>query len=121
MTYTTFFEIGGHVIESYVDTETHGPRPAADPLLEIAKKHGVPKSLARAAMKESSEVLGGYDVARASRGVGRIRRARRAVTIAAALAAVDGPLPIGDTIAIGFLGTYAAYEMAVGVTDLVQK
>jgi len=120
MSYTTFFEIGGHVIESYIDTNTHGPRPAADPLLEIAKKHGVPKSLGRAAMKESSEALG-YDVARASRGIGRMRRARRAVTVAAALAAVDGPLPIGDTIAIGFLGTYAAYEMAVGVTDLVQN
>jgi len=120
MSYTTFFEIGGHVIESYIDTNTHGPRPAADPLLEIAKKHGVPKSLGRAAMKGSSETLG-YDVARASRAIGRIRRARRAVTVAAALAAVDGPLPIGDTIAIGFLGTYAAYEMAVGVTDLVQN
>jgi len=120
MTYTTFFEIGGHVIESYVDTNTHGPRPAADPIMEHAKKHGVPKSLARAAMKESSKSLG-YDVARASRGLGRMRRARRAVTIAAALAAADGPLPIGDALAIGFLGTYAAYEMAVGLTEVVQK
>ena len=120
MTYSTFFEIGGHVVESYVDTNTHGPRPSSDPILEIAKKHGVPKSLGRAAMKESSEALG-YDIVRASRGLGRMRRARRAVTIAAALAAADGPLPIGDMIAIGFLGTYAAYEMAVGLTEVVQR
>ncbi len=120
MTYATYFEIGGHVIETNLDPQIHGPRPAADPLMELAKKHGVPKPLARKAMKESSEALG-YDVARASRGVGRLRRAKRALGIAGALAAVDGPLPIGDAVAVGLLGTYGIYEVVTGIGDIVQN
>ena len=120
MTYATYFEIGGHVIETTLDSRIHGPRPAADPLMELAKKHGVPKPLARKAMKESSEAIG-YDVARASRGVGRLRRAKRAFGIAAVFAAADGPLPFGDAVAVGVLGSYGIYEVVTGVGDIVQK
>ena len=118
MNYSTYFEIGGHVIETQLD-ESHGPRPPADPLMELAKKHGVPKPLARKAIKETSDSIG-YDIQRASRGAGRLRRARRALSIAATLAAVDGPLPIGDAVAIGFLGIYGGYEIVAGVGDLAQ-
>ena len=50
---------------------------------------------------------------------GRMRRARRALTIAAGLAAVDGPLPIGDVLAIGLLGAYAGYEVYKTVETFV--
>ncbi len=118
MSYSTFFEIGGHVIETQLD-ESHGPRPPADPLLEFAKKQGVPKPLARKAMKEISQETG-YDVQRASRGAGRLRRARRVLGIAATLAAADGPLPFGDAVAIGVLGIYGTYEVVQGAADLAQ-
>lgn len=120
MSYSTYFEIGGHVIETTVDQRIHGPRPVADPLMELAKKHGVPKPLARKAMKESSSALG-YDVARASQGVGRLRRAKRAFGIAAVLATADGPLPVGDAVAVGFLGAYGIYEVVTGIGDIVQN
>jgi len=42
---------------------------------------------------------------------GRLRRASRAIKLAAFLAAADGPLPIGDMLAIGVLGVYAGYEI----------
>ena len=50
---------------------------------------------------------------------GRLRRARRAITLAASLAAADGPLPIGDVLAIGVLGVYAGYEVYKTVDTFV--
>ncbi|AXQ65499.1 MAG: hypothetical protein [Circular genetic element sp.] len=41
----------------------------------------------------------------------RARRAYRASAIAAGLAAADGPLPVGDILAITFLAGYAGYEL----------
>ena len=41
----------------------------------------------------------------------RARRAYRASAIAAGMAAADGPLPIGDILAITFLTGYAGYEL----------
>jgi len=61
-----------------------------------------------------------YDPIRASRAPGRARRARYALQIAATLAAVDGPLPFGDALAIGVLGTYATYEIIGAVGDIIQ-
>ena len=112
--YSTFFEIGGHVVESYYEEE-FGPRPRTNPLIVQAKRKGVPAPLVRQASKEIAASTG-IDAMKVSSAYGRARRARRALTIAAALAAADGPLPIGDAIAIGVLGSYAAYEtvMAVG-------
>ena len=50
---------------------------------------------------------------------GRARRVRRAVTLAFALAAADGPLPIGDMLAIGVLTAYATYEVYVAARDFL--
>ena len=41
----------------------------------------------------------------------RARRAYRASAIAAGLAVSDGPLPVGDILAITFLTGYAGYEL----------
>ena len=41
----------------------------------------------------------------------RARRAYRASAIAAGLAVSDGPLPVGDVLAITFLTGYAGYEL----------
>lgn len=117
MGYGTFFEIGGHVIESYVDQEQYGPRPAANPLFEKAKEYGVPAPLVRQGAKETKQKTG-VDPVVIGRATGRARRARRAFQIALALAAVDGPLPIGDALAIGVLTAYGAYEVVTAVGEV---
>lgn len=118
----TYFEIGGHVIETYV--QSHLPdvplRPRSDPVHHFMKKeHGVPKAMTKQALKQASPE--GYDFDRAARGYGRARRAKWALTTAATLAAADGPLPFGDIAAIGVLGIYGGYEMTQAYGDLRQK
>lgn len=51
---------------------------------------------------------------------GRAKRARTAARIAIGMAAVDGPLPIGETIAVGFLAGYAAYESVLAFREVVE-
>jgi len=120
MSYTTYFEIGGQVIETSVDPGHHRSRPRADPIHHYMKdQHGVSKSLTTAALKQASPE--GYDLNRAARGAGRARRARWAFSLAATLALADGPLPIGDVAAIGVLGVYGAYEATQAYGDLRQK
>lgn len=114
--YSTFFEIGGHVVESYTEEE-FGPRPSPLPLVDFAKERGVPTPLVKKASKEVQQSTG-IDAMQLSRAHGRARRARWALTTAAALAAVDGPLPVGDAIAIGVLGAYAGYEVGMAVKDV---
>jgi len=67
---------------------------------------------------EASKSMGldPMDVAEAG---ARLRRARRAVQMAMLLAAADGPLPIGDMLAIGVLGVYAGYEVYKTVDTFV--
>ncbi len=122
MSYTTYFEIGGQVIETYV--EGHHPnaplRPRADSLHHYMKEeHGVSKFMMKVALKQASPE--GYDLNRAARGAGRARRARWALSLAGTLAMADGPLPIGDVLAIGVLGVYGAYEGTQAYHDIRQK
>lgn len=114
--YSTFFEIGGHVVESYTE-EDYGSRPSLMPLLEVAKERGVPRPLVREASREIQDHTG-IDAMKISRAHGRGRRARWAFTTAAALAAADGPIPIGDAIAVGFLVGYGVYETSMAIKDV---
>jgi len=61
----------------------------------------------------------GVDIEELGKVPGRMRRARRAITIAATLAAADGPIPVGDVVAIGVLGAYAGYEIYKTVETFV--
>jgi len=122
MSYTTYFEIGGQVIETYVESYHHDApsRPSAEPLhYYMKKKHGVSKAMTRAALKEASPE--GYDLNRAGRGLGRASRARWALGTAIGLAAADGPLPFGDAAAIAFLAAYGVYEAGQAYGDIRQK
>ncbi len=122
MTYPIFFEIGGHVVETYVaNNHFHAPlRPRSDPVHHMMKEeHGVPKTMTKHALKSVSPE--GYDLNRAAQGYGRARRARWAFSTAAALAAADGPLPFGDIAAIGLLGFYGAYEGIHAFGDFLQN
>lgn len=118
MTYTTFFEIGGHVIESHVPSDLPS-RPPMITARSISKQIGVLTPLIKQASKEFEQKTG-YDLVRAGQGYGRLRRSRWAFTVAAGMAVADGPLPIGDALAIGFLVGYGAYELGTGLGDLAQ-
>lgn len=74
-------------------------------------------------MKEAAkqiEAETGYDVARAAGAAGRLRRARWAITTAAIIATADGPLPVGDALALGFLSLYGGYEVGMAIKDVMQ-
>ena len=119
MTYTTYFEIGGHVIESNVESRGLPGRPPQTDVKFISKKTGVPAPLLRKAGKEVQEKTG-YDPVRAAGAYGRLRRARWAIGVAGTLAMADGPLPIGDALAVGFLATYGIYEGVRAFQDIRQ-
>jgi flagellar biosynthesis/type III secretory pathway ATPase len=69
------------------------------------------KDGAKMTKKETQKALKTYE---------RAKRARSAITIAMTMAAVDGPLPIGDTIAIGLIAGYGAYEAVLAFRDVVE-
>lgn len=120
MAYATYFEIGGHVVESYVEGQGHPGRPAISPLMDKGKQMGVPKPLMRKGAKEIKKETG-VDIVQFSQGIGRGKRASWAFRTAAALALVDGPLPVGDAIAIGLLATYGTYEGIMFVKDVTES
>lgn len=118
MEYVTYFEIGGQIIESVVETPTVRP-PATSLQRYLKKEHDVPVAMTKKATREIKKKTG-YDLERASGAPGRFRRAQWAMSTAAVLATADGPLPIGDAIAVVFLTGYGLYEGASAVMDIVQ-
>ena len=122
MSYSTYFEIGGHIIENDVRENRdvlHNVRPSRTDVKYWSKQTGVPAPLLRKAGHEVQKKTG-YDIIRASQAHGRFRRARWAAGVATTLVLADGPLPIGDALAAGFLGAYAIYEVVHGVQDIRQ-
>jgi hypothetical protein len=76
-------------------------------------------SQAEKVVLEKAAEAAGLDPVEVAEGIARTRRARRAIQIALLLAAADGPLPIGDMLAIGVLGAYAGYEIYKTVETFV--
>jgi len=119
MTYATYFEIGGEIIESVVDSPTK--RPPATSLPKYAKKkYGIPESTTKKAAQQFKRDTG-VDVIKLSGVPGRKRRAVWAFRTAALLALADGPLPVGDALAIGVLTAYGTYEVVQGVKDVKES
>jgi len=118
----SYFEIGGQIIESVLEPEfswnkaNKAERRADNKLLKQAHK---------ASIEAVDELVGdSYNVKKAIRGgqkaKGGAMSVRRGLVIAAALAAADGPLPIGDALAAGFLIGGGAYMMYSGAQDVIQ-
>ena len=105
----SYFEIGGHVVECTTPSAPQSSLPVAAPIAFASRPRGPtgisPRPLARAARHSKSSV------AEVGSVPGRARRARMAFTIAGTLAMADGPLPIGDALAIGVLVGYGSYEI----------
>jgi len=76
-------------------------------------------SKAEKVVLEKAAEAAGLDPVEVAESIARVRRARRAVQLALLLAAADGPLPIGDMVAIGVLGVYAGYEVYKTVDTLI--
>ena len=118
MAYATYFEIGGHVLESYVESQGRPGRPNnVNPLMEKGKQMGVPKPLMRKGAKEIKKETG-MDLIKIANTPARVRRASWAFRTAVALVAIDGPLPFGDALAAGLLATYGTYETVMIVKDV---
>jgi hypothetical protein len=118
MTYETYFEIGGHILESTFAT-AENPRPRINTANNLQTTDlavaVAPGAVAKSAGKKS------YDAKRATRAPARARRAKWAFTLAASMALADGPLPIGDAIAIMTLSAYAGYELGMAYKDVRQN
>ena len=83
------------------------------------------KTARKAAIAGVDEIVGdSYSVKRAITGTQKARSGTRAIarglTIAATLAAADGPLPFGDILAVGVLVGGGAYMTYSGVKDVIQ-
>jgi len=118
----SYFEIGGKIIETGLNIEEgllqQYLRPG-DILSPIPEKKdvvigGIATVVAKASGKDD------YSISRAMRAPRRYTQARNALGLAAMLAASDGPLPVGDVLAIGVLTGFAVYQGVEAVRDIVQ-
>lgn len=118
--YTSYFEIGGHIVESQQQGPTTSLSRAYLPFRsrdgDALRAEGT-NSLGNGGTPAGPEVYLVPHLPSGVRKMGRARRARQALVIAGALAAADGPLPVGDIFAIGLLSGYAGYEVYRIVTD----
>ena len=112
----SYFEIGGYIVECDVGITSH---PSSLSMVSVAERPERGRNSAKdetSSMSITSPSSGGKGESVYER-TSRLRRARRALSIAAALALADGPLPIGDAIAVVGLGAYAVYEINYAAGD----
>jgi hypothetical protein len=106
----SYFEIGGHIHEC----ESYDPATAGR--LEVLSAVEITREFARALPGKTRYKNSGSPMPKPKPGVklarnlSRAGRAHRALVVAGTVAAADGPLPVGDMIAIGILSAYAGYE-----------
>lgn len=104
----SYFEIGGHIVQC---NSTSIPSSSLSP----SSFRGAPtQSRSGGATAAESINSGGRKGEHLDAGVEvffALKGARSAFTIAAGLALADGPLPIGDALAIGVLVGYGFYEI----------
>jgi len=107
----SYFEIGGHIHECEV-YETQSVRAShvqdvMETKMELTRSFsGNYKNPTNTSYIYKPKLTG----VKTFRNLSRAGRAHRAAVLAAGLAAADGPLPIGDLMAIGVLSAYAGYE-----------
>jgi len=121
----TYFEIGGDIIESQVFESDRHSNTTFDPLPGFSPE-GKFSDDEQMGIDVTEFIIEGvtgnedYDAGRALRSAERLRRAYVVAGWALTLAAADGPLPIGDTIAIVLLAGYGTYEAVRAIDDIVQ-
>ena len=121
----SYFEIGGELVECH--TSTSIPSSSYSP----SSFRGAPttSTVAQVQAQRNGKVAGGRkgDQYSAKKGIhgghkvlGGRRLVTRGLTLAAFLAAADGPLPVGDVLAVGVLIGVGGYLIYSGTKDVIQ-
>lgn len=130
MNAASFFTVGGHIIETILDGPEYSgggyEATIADSKRQAKEDKVLLKQSHKSAIELADEIVGdSYNVKRGIKGAEKSRQGgllvRRGLTIAAALAAMDGPLPFGDVAAAVFLVGGGAYMIYSGSKDIIQK
>lgn len=106
----SYFEIHGHIVESSVDDYTSPPSPQLGGFVaerpERGRNSAKTESLmsSKFAARDTGESRTHWDDTRKM-------RVRTALTVAASIALADGPLPIGDSLAVAGLLIYSGWEL----------
>ena len=106
----SYFEISGHIHEC----ESYDPVTAVH--LDVLSAVEITREFAnvlpgKTVNKNSASLMPKPKLGvKLARNLTRAGRAHRALVLAGTVAAADGPLPVGDMIAIGILSAYAGYE-----------
>ena len=116
---TSYYEVGGLIHECVTPSATTAPSAVlhSSPIfLDAAKRYTTIEHAERVSHLSMPKPKTGVKLAR---NLSRAGRAQRALVLAGTVAAADGPLPIGDAIAIGILSAYAGYETYRIIDDLL--
>ena len=106
----SYFEIGGHIHECESYDPTNLGRVEVLSALEITREFAPALPGKTMYKKSAAPMPKPKPGVRLARNLSRAGRAHRALVLAGTVAAADGPLPVGDLIAIGILSAYAGYE-----------
>ncbi len=114
----SFFEIHGHIVECDLSADsTSLPSPQLGGFVAERPERGRNSAKTESVMSVARDT--GESRTHVVDNLGRLRRTKRAMAMAVTLAAVDGPLPIGDSLAIAGLLIYSGYEIGV-VTGIIE-
>ena len=109
----SYFEIGGELVQVTVDSLQH----IHSYLPQVVGPGPRNRSAATAAKQLPPGVSFDSIVERGFAKAGAAKRATTALRMAAALALVDGPIPVGDVLAATLLFGYAGYEATRILTE----
>jgi len=103
----SFYEIHGEILDGSVQDDTSPSSPKLDAFVAERPERGrIPQkaSAPRRGRGKAEEAESHWDATRKM-------RVRTALTVAASIALADGPLPIGDSLAVAGLLIYSGYEL----------
>ena len=104
----SYFEIHGHIVECSVAYNTSPPSPQLGGFVaerpERGRNSAKTESVTTRTRRDTGESRTHWDATRKM-------RVRTALTVAASIALADGPLPIGDSIAVAGLLVYSGWEL----------
>ncbi len=105
----SYFEIHGHIVESTVDDLTSPPSPQLGGFVAERPERG--RNSAKTEVVRSTRRKAEETESRTHWDDTRKMRVRTALTVAASIAFADGPLPIGDSLAVAGLLIYSGWEL----------
>lgn len=121
----SFFEIGGQIIESTVGDPTPGQGVSSGVQRKIDKRM---TKMARKELYKGIDTMtpqGAPSIQTLVKETGKVKTGGRMIArglgIAGTLAAIDGPLPVGDVLAVGFLVGGGLFLAGSGIKGAVEE